>query len=376
MRRPVAILPRLTNSSAGRTLAPGFDNLINYGGLREIALASEHENVLYDGSKRRKKTNRGSVTLKNMGHRVIAGIAVVAALGCAGGAFLWLHGRNNPPTEHAARTAPTFVPAAKAAEGKSSPGTGGKSSASKPESATGTNSATSSPDANKDAANPDTGLPLRAGEVLEYTADVSKVSNVANLRLQVAERGKFLGKSSWHLRAFAHTENPLRMVFALDDEFDSYSDAGTMASLQYEMHLDERGQKVESVQRMTVTGKEPAPTDATETRVLPGTRDPLGMMQYLRNVDWAKTSEVRSPVYDGRKLYDVRAKVTGTNEAVSVLAGSFKATKIELRVFDGGVEMKDAKFALYFANTAARTPVLLEAVLPFATARVELKSSK
>jgi len=231
-------------------------------------------------------------------------------------------------------------------------------------------------DTNKGAANPEAGSPLRPGEVLEYTADVSKVSNVANLRLQVAERGKFLGKNSWHLRAFAHTENPLRMVFALDDEFDSYSDAGTMASLQYEMHLDERGQKVESVQRMTVTGKEPAAADATETRVLPGTRDPLGMMQYLRSVDWAKTPEVRSPVYDGRKLYDVRAKVAGTSEAVSVPAGSFKATKIELRVFDDGVEMKDAKFALYLANSAARTPVLLEAVLPFATARVELKSSK
>ena len=110
------------------------------------------------------------------------------------------------------------------------------------------------------------------------------------------------------LQAFAHTENPLRMVFELDDQFDSYSDAGTMTSLQYEMHLNERGQKVDSVQRMTATGKEPAPANATETRVLPGTRDPLGMMQYLRNVDWTKTAEVRSPVYDGHKLYDVQGE--------------------------------------------------------------------
>lgn len=309
-----------------------------------------------------------------MGYRAAKGIVVVAALGCAAGAFLWLHERSNPPAEHVARTAPTFVPSANAADGtgapeeKNSPGARGNAS--------GVDAVAGAEDAKKGVANPEAGLPLRAGEVLEYAADVSKVSNVANLRLQVAERGKFLGKSSWHLRAFAHTENPLRMVFALDDEFDSYSDAATMASLQYEMHLDERGQKVESVQRMTATGREPAPAEATETRVLPGTRDPLGMMQYLRNVDWTKTPEVRSPVYDGRKLYDVRAKVAGTNEPVSVPAGSFKATKVELRIFDGGVEMKDARFALYLANSAARTPVLLEAVLPFATARVELKSSK
>ena len=40
--------------------------------------------------------------------------------------------------------------------------------------------------------------------------------------------------------------------------------------------------------------------------------------------------------------------------------------------FDNGVEMKDAVFSLYLANNAARTPVLIEAVIPVATARVEL----
>jgi hypothetical protein len=218
--------------------------------------------------------------------------------------------------------------------------------------------------------------PLRAGEVLEYTANVSKVSNVANLKLQIAGRGSFQGKSAWHLQALVHTENPLRMIFELDDQFDSYSDAVTLASMQYEMRLSERGQKVNSIQRMTASGSEPAPAGATAARVLPGTRDPLGMMQYLRNVDWAKTAEVRSPVYDGHKLYDARARLTGTSASVTVPAGSYTASKISIRVIDNGVEMKDASFTLYLANDQARTPVLLEAILPFATARVELVKAK
>lgn len=222
----------------------------------------------------------------------------------------------------------------------------------------------------------DSGLPLHAGEVLEFKADVSKLTNVANLKLQVAEKRDFQGKTAWHLQAFAHTENPLRMVFALDDQFDSYSEAATLTSLQYEMHLDERGQKMTSIQRMTVTGKEPAPANATATLVLPGTRDPLGMMQYLRTVDWSKTPEVRSPVYDGHKLYDVRAKFAAAAEPVSVSAGSYKTSKIEIRVFDSGLEMKDSHFTLYLVDSAARIPVLLEAVLPFATARVELSRAR
>jgi hypothetical protein len=99
-------------------------------------------------------------------------------------------------------------------------------------------------------------------------------------------------------------------------------------------------------------------------------------MQYFRNVDWTKTPEVHSPAYDGHKLYDVRAKLAAASEKVAVPAGNFTASKISIRVLDNGVEMKDASFILYLANNATHTPVLLEAVLPFATARVELLKSK
>jgi hypothetical protein len=218
----------------------------------------------------------------------------------------------------------------------------------------------------------DAGLPLRPGETWQYSANVSKLNNVANLRLKVAEKRNFLGKTAWHLQAFAHTENPLRMVFALDDQFDSYSDAATLVSLQYEMHLNEKGQTVDSVQRMSPAVREPAPANAIAAQVLPGTRDPLGMMQYLRTVDWAKTPEVRSPVYDGHKLYDVHARLQARGEPITVPAGNFSTLKIELQVLDNGAELKDAHFILYLSNTEERLPVLLEAVMPFAVARVEL----
>ena len=299
---------------------------------------------------------------------------MLASLLLAGGALYWLRGRGSASVPAMASSprpaAVTPTPSARNNEG------GDKTRETKPATRAEGNKSSLGGEGKEPSREPDSAIPLRTGEVLEYTADVAKVSNVANLRLQVAERRNFLGKSAWHLQAFAHTQNPLRMVFELDDQFDSYSDAGSLASLQYEMHLSERGQKIDSVQRMTVTGKEPAPTNASETRVLPGTRDPIGMLQYLRNVDWAQTREVRGPVYDGHKLYDVQAMLGGASENVTVPAGSYAATKVDVRVFDGGTEMKDAHFAVYFAQNDRRTPVLLEAVMPWTTARVELKSSK
>jgi len=225
----------------------------------------------------------------------------------------------------------------------------------------------------KGAATVEPGFTLRSGESLEFAANLTKLnSTVANLKIVVAGKRNFYGKNSWHLQAFAHTENPYRMVFELDDQFDSYSEAVDFASQQYEMHLNERGQKVDSVQRMLSSQKDPAPTDATAARVPAGTRDPLGLMQYLRGVDWSRTPEIKSPVYDGRKFYEVRAVLLSKSEAVKVPAGNYTATKIEIHVYDSGVEMKDAHFLLYLSNNAARIPVLLEAILPIATARVEL----
>jgi Protein of unknown function (DUF3108) len=301
-----------------------------------------------------------------MSNRTTFAVVILAAL--AGGAVLWqMHNQREVARASAAVAVTTPQPAAGAQEARDS---GAFESKETP--APAADAARQPVDKKKTSGVADAGSPLRAGETWQYSANVSKLNSVADLRLKVAERRNFLGKTAWHLQAFAHTENPLRMVFALDDQFDSYSDANTLVSMQYEMHLNEKGQTVDSVQRMSPAVREPAPENAIAARVLPGTRDPLGMMQYLRTVDWAKTPEVRSPVYDGHKLYDVHARLQARGEAVTVPAGNFNTFKIELQVLDNGAEVKDAHFILYLSNTEARLPVLLEAVMPFAVARVEL----
>jgi hypothetical protein len=298
-----------------------------------------------------------------MSSRVIAGVVLLLAVSLGVGVYFLVRPAHLETSSAIAAENPP--PADLAAPGEA----GGADNAAED----GKKSATP---ARKDAAALDGGSPLRTGEILEFSADAAKVSNVASLRLQTAEKRNFQGKSAWHLQAFAHTQNPLRMVFELDDQFDSYSEAGTMASLQYELHLSERGQKVDSVQRMTTTGKEAAAAGASQARVLAGTRDPLGLMQYLRHVDWSKTPQVAGPVYDGHKLYDVRASLAGTAQSVTVPLGTFKTSKVDIHVFADGAEMKDAQFALYLADDAAHTPVLLEAILPWTIARVGLKSKK
>jgi len=295
---------------------------------------------------------------QNMSGRISLYLAIAVAILFAGGAFLWLHFRGGSEQPVVA-----FTPIAHATEpGKESPAEHpGATTTGQP----------SEPPAKKPAAEPS--FAPQAGEDLQFAASLAKVGNVASLRLQVVDKKDLNGKSAWHFQATAKTQNAMRLIFELDDRFDSFSEGNSFIGVQYEMHLSERGQKVQSIQRLTTTGKEPPPPGMSAAVVLPGTRDPLGMMQYLRSVNWDATREVKSPVFDGRKLYDVRAKLIGTSEVV-VPAGHFTAATVDVRVFDNGAEMKDAHFTLYLAHDAGRTPVLLQAVLPFAEARVELQS--
>lgn len=217
-------------------------------------------------------------------------------------------------------------------------------------------------------------MPFRAGETLTYRVAWAAFSNAASVQLAVPERRDLFGWATWHFRAAAHTVSPVRTLFAVDDQFDSYSDAATLESRQYETHLDELGRKQDQVLHFVATGqtsRAPGPSVV----VLPGTRDPLGVLYALRAVDWQRTPEFRAPVYDGRNLYEVRASRRNPSETVTLAAGRFTASRIVIRVFQYEKEVAGIHFVLWLGDDAARTPVVMQAELPFGNLRAELVSA-
>jgi hypothetical protein len=157
----------------------------------------------------------------------------------------------------------------------------------------------------------------------------------------------------------------------VDDQFDSYTDAATLESHQYELYLSEMGSKQNEVLHLIAVGQSTRGTVAP-VLVQPGTRDPLGGFYVLRAVDWQRTPEFHVPVYDGNDLYEVRARLEAASEAIAVDAGKFQATKISVRLFEYGREMRHTSFLVWFAHNPARTPVLMLAEMPLGNVRVEL----
>jgi uncharacterized protein DUF3108 len=215
-------------------------------------------------------------------------------------------------------------------------------------------------------------VPFRPGEILEYRVMFSKYAvNAAKIETSVVEQRNFFGHPAWHFRAIAHTMDTTRALFAIDDQFDSYTSTANLFSLQYEMYLHEQGKAQTNLFRMS-SDADPAPSDATAVRVVPGTRDAISFLYNLRAADWQHAPELRAPVFDGRRLYDAVARIDTPQGTVTVPAGNYPAFRVAIRLFDHGKELTDTRLWLWMTRDEAHIPVLVEAEIPFGTARIEL----
>src|ERR1700735_3987437 len=98
-------------------------------------------------------------------------------------------------------------------------------------------------------------IPFGGGETLNYRVSWAGFTSAATFQLSIPERRNLYGWATWHFRASAHTQNPVRRLFAVDDQFDSYTDAFTFESRQLELHLNELGKSSDEVQHLTITGE-------------------------------------------------------------------------------------------------------------------------
>jgi Protein of unknown function (DUF3108) len=216
-------------------------------------------------------------------------------------------------------------------------------------------------------------MPFRAGETLNRVS-WSAFSNAAFVQLTVPEQRDLFGYSTWHFRAQAHTLGPVRSLFSVDDQFDSYADQGTLEARQYEMHVNELGRIQDQVFHFTAPGQTSRAPEPSVV-VTAGTRDPLGTLYELRHIDWEQTSEFHGTVYDGHDLYEMTAKRETTNDSVAIAAGTFSTSRIALDLFQHQKPVPGVHVIVWIANAAARTPVLMQAQFPFGNVRAELASA-
>lgn len=211
---------------------------------------------------------------------------------------------------------------------------------------------------------------FRIGETLNYQIDWQRYTGAGVAQLQVVARGDFYGAQSWHFRATVHSVQPIRTLYPMDDQIDSYALLAGLVSRQYQEHFREFGKPEDADESLVSPGES---LSATTPRVVvpANTHDALSAIYLLRVTDWRRTQELRVPVFDGENVYEMAAKAD-SSAAVRIAAGNYQATEIEIHLFDGSHEVTDEHFKIWLTDDVAHTPLLCEAYLSIGTVRIEL----
>src|SRR5581483_8094163 len=141
----------------------------------------------------------------------------------------------------------------------------------------------------------DMAMPFRVGETLKYRVAWASFATAASLQVTVPEKRELFGWPTWHFRAALHTQSPVRSLFTIDDQFDSYADTHIFDTRRYESYQNELGRKDNREVNFMTFGQRPW-GQGPEVVVLPGTHDPVSTLYALRGVDWQHTPEFRVPV--------------------------------------------------------------------------------
>lgn len=213
---------------------------------------------------------------------------------------------------------------------------------------------------------------FRIGEVLNYRIDWGRYTGAAAARLQIIDRSTFEGAAAWHFRATVHTAEPVRALYPMDDQLDSYAMPGNFTSREYQEHFREFGE-LQNTEASLVSPGVGGISLGPRVMVPAGTRDALSAIYFLRMTDWTGGREIRVPVFDGQNVYQMLAKASAPS-AIEVAAGTYQSTEIEIHLFDEENEIPNENFNLWLADDRGRTPVLCEAYLSIGKIRVELVS--
>ncbi len=161
-------------------------------------------------------------------------------------------------------------------------------------------------------------------------------------------RGKVLlsGKEAYHLRVRAWTSDILSMVYPIDDTIDYYLDVKTITPLRQERTKSNKEDDVAifDQEKGTIVYRDMKDGRVVKkVDVVPNVHDPVSAAYYFRSRP-PGTEREPLPMYAGRKLWEVSAKVVGS-ERIRTERGEFDTIVVEPVVIrkGGGEEKKNMR---------------------------------
>ena len=208
-----------------------------------------------------------------------------------------------------------------------------------------------------------------AGETLDYDLTWLGISG-GTARMTVAP----IDEKRCRITSVASTS----LIVKVRDEIESVVTRGELSTLEYNKHLEERGQvkddrtSVDEARKIATRVRKDKTPD--EVKVPRPVFDPLAMIYHLRELDLAPGAVHHFPVIADGKVFTVEAKVI-ERETLETKAGTFRTVIVETTMETGGIFRDDSRgLRIWFAEDAPHIPVRIESDVKVGTITATLRS--
>jgi hypothetical protein len=223
--------------------------------------------------------------------------------------------------------------------------------------------------------------PFVPGETLTY--DVTWSIFPAGQVSATLARAKGSQREAYEVVTKARSQGFVSVLYNIDNEFHSLFDPQTLCSIQIHKKINEgrrhrdtrivfdRARKLAILDEHDPT-KPDAPPKHAENDIPECVEDVVTAFYYLRRKPLRVGDQIRLPINDGAKTYDVTVEVQA-REQIQTPLGARAAFRVEPKVF-GGLYKRSGRMLIWFSDDAQRLPLRIKASVSMGAITGTLKS--
>ncbi len=200
--------------------------------------------------------------------------------------------------------------------------------------------------------------PFEVGETLRFSLQWGPVkAGTAVLAVEAIEQ---LGPHQCY--RFASTARSLPFFSAfykVDDRIESYSDTRTMRTRRTVKRIREGGYKLDQDIAWDHDNEVVRYADGATYDLVPGARDVLGAMYYVRTLPFAVGDSIPIDTHDNKKSYPLRIDIL-REETIDTPVGRFRCWVVEPKLQTSGLFQRSGSLTVWLTHDEHRLPVMMQ----------------
>ncbi len=223
--------------------------------------------------------------------------------------------------------------------------------------------------------------PLAPGETLTY--DVYWSILPAGTLTATLLSGQPGTKIADQIKVSARSKGVVSLLFNVQNEFHAYFDPESLCSQRIVKKINEGGRHrdteivFDEARRMAILDerdptKPASPAKYAEHEIPACVHDIITAFYYLRRQPLEVGKEVRLPVNDGSKTYEVSVEVQA-REKIQTPLGERMAFRLEPKVF-GGLYKRKGRMLIWMSDDAVRLPLRIKAMITLGSITGDLRT--